>query len=132
MSYPIYISNELNSIQTIDCLNDILMILQSLRNCISSSIENLSIGTFESTKFVIQMEDFLNDLNDLMSAYQSSIQYKEDIDFQYISLLSIWKGIIVEYAGQSIIWCMRHQMPLQQLIASISAFQDMLLKEIKN
>lgn len=122
----------MNINETIDCLNDILFLFLSMKGCIDSKIENLCDGHFESVNFLIRMEDLLGDLNDLMTVYQYSMKYNDDIDFRYIHFLSMCKGVLEAYAGRTIIWCMRHKMPLKQLLFSMNELQDMYVREIQS
>lgn len=119
----------LNLNLTIECLNDLISLFVSLGECIKSTLDDLNVGLFESVYFVIQMEDYLSDMNNLMQLYTFSLYYNSDIEFQYIQYLSIWKSVITEFAGRPIIWCMRHVMPLSQLMVSIDELKDVLLVE---
>lgn len=117
--------------QTIDCLNDIISLLLSLKGCIDLVLINLGDGDLERVETVINLEDILNDLNELMSVYQDSIYFSADIEFYYIHFLSLWKGIIEAYFCKPTVWCMRHTMPLKQFLCTINELQAKLVREIQ-
>lgn len=116
--------------ETIDCIQDILHLLLSLKGCIDTATDELLDGQFDFIYFATRFQEITSDWADLMEIYAQFEWANEDLEFEYNNFVQIWKEILTIFVGHSLDWCIQHQMLISQFLSRVNELQAKYIDEL--
>lgn len=121
----------MSSSETIECLQDILFLILSLKGCLDIALNERYDEQFDFLHLVKNVEEIINDWADLMLIYSDSTQFEPDLDLDFQNIIHIWKKIVTIFIDHSFDWYLKYQILFEQFFYELNELQHEYEQELK-